>query len=158
MTTLSMGALAVFGVAVLVAFLTPFVTQAVGKQLAWQMTWTDLKRFACVLVPLLLLFVIGQVVQLPAANTLRYFALGAAVPFLLSRLSFPTPMTGILMLLLSVLLTVTADSSGLPCVAIVSGLVVWKLCENLLLNETKTLDDVMPSLFWLGGLYWINAA
>jgi len=158
MATLSMGALGVFGAACLIAFLTPFVTQGVGKQLGWQMTWPDLKRFALIVAPLVLLFVGGQFLELEGGGTLRFFAMAAAVPFLLSRLNFPAQLTGILLLLLTVLVTVSMDVSGLPSVAIIAGLVTWKLGENLLLRETATLEDVLPSLFWLAGLYWINAA
>lgn len=158
MATLSTGALGVFGAAVLIAFLVPFMSQGVGKQLGWRMTWADLKRFALILFPFVLLFVAGQIFQFEAANMLRYFAIGAAVPFVLSRINFPPQLTGILLLLLSVLASVTTDMSGLPAVAVMSGLVVWKLGENLLLNESSTLDDILPALFWLGGLYWINAA
>ncbi|HEY9868901.1 MAG TPA: hypothetical protein V6D08_07025 [Candidatus Obscuribacterales bacterium] len=158
MATLSTGVLGVFAAAALIAFLTPFLTEKVGSRLSWQLQWLDVKRYALVLLPFVLLFGAGQYFGFEAANSLRFFALGAALPFVLARLGFPDRLLGILLLLLSVLLTATVDVGGMPLPALMAGLVVWKLTDSLWLKHDSTLEDVLPALLWLGGIYWINNA
>jgi hypothetical protein len=158
MATLSTGVLGVFSAAALIAFLAPFFSEKVAGRLSWQLKWLDVKRYALVLLPFVLLFGAGQHFGFDAANALRFFAIGAAVPFVLARLGFPARLLGILLLLLSVLLSATVEMSGMPQVALMAGLVVWKLSERLWLKDDSTLEDVLPPLFWLGGIYWINNA
>lgn len=158
MVTLSTGVLGVFAAVALIALLTPFFTEKVGSRLSWQLQWLDVKRYALVLLPFVLLFGAGQYFGFEAAKALRFFALGAVLPFVLARLGFPDRLLGIFILLLSVLLTATLDVGGMPLVALMAGLAVWKLTDSLWLKHDSTLEDVLPALLWLGGIYWINNA
>lgn len=156
--TLSTGILVLFAVAALVAFAVPFYREAAYKQLTWVPEWSAVKSFAAVLFPFLVLLGAAQFFKIGAGDSLRYLALGAVVPFILTRLNIPARLTGVLLLALTVLLTwFFKEASVAPvCFALISGMTVWKLAENLLLKSESTLEDILPPLIWLVGLNWIR--
>lgn len=44
--------------------------------------------------------------------------------------------------------------SHIAIAALIGGLLIWKLADNLLVPERSTLEDLLPSLIWLVTVYW----
>ncbi|SRR5579875_12915 len=152
--------LVLFAASALAAFAIPFLRGRVFAKMSWLPGWGWAKSFAAVLLPFLLLIAAGQFAHLQAAGSLRWFALAAALPFLLSRLSMPAPLNGVILLALTVVWTrCLPEAATAPvCFAAVAGLAVWKTAEHLLLSSGPTLEDLLPPLIWLVGLNWLQSA
>lgn len=143
-----------FGTAALV-FLWFFVrgkewTLLTPKELA-----PSLKVIAIVLVPFLALFGLAQLGSLGIASSVIYFAPAMIVPFIISRLNILPFERSILILVAFVLACMALPADSETAVAsMISGLLVWKLADNLLLPERSTLEDILPSMIWLTTVYW----
>jgi hypothetical protein len=152
--------LILFAVAALVAFAFPFFKDGTYKQLTFVPDMARLKSFAVVLLPFLALMAAAQSFKIEAGSTLRYFAGAAMLPFIFARLKLPPRLSGVLLLAAAVVLTrFDASSAGAPaCFAVIAGLLIWKVAENLLLGAESSLEDVIPPVTWLVGLNWIRTA
>lgn len=116
-----------------------------------------LKSAGLVLLPFLALFGAAQLASLTVASAVMYFLPAMLVPFILSRLNFLPFERSILLLMMFVGVThLMPAESNAALVAMTAGLLVWKLADNLLQPENSTLEDLMPSLIWLGTVYWTS--
>lgn len=159
-STLSTGVLVLFAFASVVALAVPFVTQKAGQQMSLRCEWPAVRCFAALLFPVLALFGLGQFLNIEAAQDLRYLAIAAVVPFLLARVSMPPQLRGIFLLALTVVATWLLPNTALSptCFAIIAGLAVFKVAENLMLASESTFEDILPSMIWLSGINWIRTA
>jgi hypothetical protein len=150
--------LVLFAVAAVVSFAFPFFKEGIYKQLTWRPDRAAFGGFAAVILPFLILLGAGQVLKIGAGDSLCYLAVGAAVPFVLTRLSIPARLIGVLVLAVMVLLSwFFKDAGAAPaCFALLAGLTVWKSAENLLLKAESNLEDILPASIWLVGLNWIR--
>ncbi|MGH9551952.1 MAG: hypothetical protein ACRD3W_21380, partial [Terriglobales bacterium] len=80
------------------------------------------------------------------------------VTFLLSQTRFNAEVRSFILLMLSVGLTMLIkDESCTPIlVACLSGMLFWKLLENLLHKPESRLDDVLAPSVWLTAFYWCH--
>src|SRR5207248_870514 len=140
-STLSNGILILFFVSALIAFLVPFFTDKVGGRLSFKFEPATLKTFGVLLVVMMALYLAGNTWKFADVNGLKFFAIGLIVPFLLARIAMPPRLTGVLLLLASVLVSeiVPVDELGMPIVSMLVGITTWKLAENYMFA-------VLPSL------------
>jgi hypothetical protein len=157
-STLSTGILILFFVSALLAFLVPFFSDRVAGQLSFRPEGGALKHFGILLAAFVILFILAQLWKIVDLSGLGYFAIGLIVPFLLARFGLPPRLVGVLLLLVSVLVTVVlpATTAGNPAISLLLGITTWKLSENLIFS-VPALEDALPSLIWLAGSYWIGA-
>lgn len=115
----------------------------------------SIKAAVLVLLPFLALFGLAQLGSLTIASSVLYFAPAMLVPFILSRLNFLPFERSILLLAMFVGTCMVLPAGSEPAVAaMIAGLFVWKISDNLLLPEKSTLEDLLPSLIWLTTVYW----
>ncbi len=147
-----------FAVAVVVSFAFPFFKDGIYRQLTWRPDLAAWGGFAAVLAPFLLLLAAAQFLKIGAGESLCYLAVGAVLPFVLTRLNIPPRLMGILLLATMVLITwFFKDAAAAPaCFALLGGLTVWKSAENLLLKNESNLEDILPAFIWLVGLNWVR--
>lgn len=156
MSPLSTAVLTTFVLAALVAFIVPFLR---GPRAKPDFSPGALKPFACLLFPFLLLFLAGQYFGSPSGHCLSYFACASALPFILRRLGISSAVAGVALTICAVFLTFWLDKdAAMPLAATIAGLCFYKAADCCLYGGDGTLDDILPPLVWLGGLYWINAA
>lgn len=156
-STLPTGIVLLFISCVALCFLLPFFKDKANRQLSCSFQLADWKHFAFFLLPVVLLFIAGQFWSLQAANDLRFFAATAIVAFALSRLNMAARLSGILLLCAVVFAgNVLAPQGGLPLMAMLLGLLVFKLCDNLFFRQEATFEEVLPAIIWLSGSYWIQ--
>ncbi len=160
MVSLSTGILILFAVSCLVAFIVPFATEGVLKQIGFDRIVPGLGAFALVALPFAALFGIAAGCGADVSAMVPGFAVASVVSFLLSRINLPAHLRGILLLAGCVLMTIntSVDAIATPVAAVLMGLLSWKIADNLCLPSESTLDDVLPSLFWLVGVMWIRLA
>lgn len=170
MVTLSTNLALIFGVASLAVFVGMFVSGKEWKNMSLSPERTkelpgQLKSFALVVVPFVLVLFVAHLAQLDAMYTqgIGWFVAGAAAPFVLSMLNLTPFLRGILLLALSVLLTVLipAENFSIPIVATMAGLIVSKLSENLLPhvgNNPRSFEDFLPPFVWLTASYWLETS
>ncbi|MDZ4834130.1 MAG: hypothetical protein SGJ27_10175 [Candidatus Melainabacteria bacterium] len=115
-----------------------------------------LKVMLAIIVPISGLMLISQSFGLAIADAAPYFAGAVALPFLISASGMPPFLRALLLLGASVAFTcmVPADNYQHPLAAVVAGLVCWKSAQNLLKQETSTLEDFLPAYLWLVSIYW----
>lgn len=155
MTTLSTNTLILFfGTAALV-FSWFFVRGKQWSELSAKTMAPSMKAAVFVLLPFLALFGLAQLGSLTIASSVLYFAPAMLVPFILSRLNFLPFERSILMLAMFVGTCMVLPANSEPAIAaMIGGLFVWKISDNLLLPEKSTLEDLLPSLIWLTTVYW----
>lgn len=155
MATLSTNTLILFfGTAALV-FTCWFVLGKQWSELSAKTLAPSLKAAVFVLLPFLALFGLAQLGSLTIASSVLYFAPAMLVPFILSRLNFLPFERSILMLAMFVGTCMVLPAGSEPAIAaMIAGLFVWKISDNLLLPEKSTLEDLLPSLIWLITVYW----
>jgi hypothetical protein len=160
MASLSPNILILLVVSCLASLVVPLFKDKVWKQVCAKNIIPAAMRFGVVLVPFGVMF--GIIAQLGADLSSVYPAFfGAALlAFLLSRLNLPAQLRGILLLAASVAFTAHLPAQGndidMPVCSALAGLLIAKLTDNLYLSEQSSLDDILPSLFWLGGIDWIS--
>jgi len=157
MATLSTNTLILFFGTAAVVFFWFFLRGKEWTELSAKTLAPSLKVAAFVLVPFLALFGLAHLGALTIASMALYFAPAMLVPFLLSRLNFLPFERSILMLAMFVGACMALPASSEPAIAaMIAGLFVWKVSDNLLQPEKSTLEDLLPSLTWLVTVYWAN--
>src|SRR5271154_1684557 len=139
-----------FLVSVAVAFLVPFFCDGIAKQVKPQFDMLSLKYLACFLAPFLAIFCLGQYLESTVSSGLSCFALGAIVPFVLTRFNFGPRLSGILILVASVLATMVLHPSnpGEQLLCVLSGVIVWKTLDMFFFSGAQTLEDALPAIIW----------
>lgn len=103
------------------------------------------------------LFTTDETVSATISNTVL-FASALALPFFLRRANFSYELVGLLLFLSAVLLVFLAGSNmslvSLMCAGL--GLLVYKIIENLALEDENRFDDIIPAFIWLSGICWIS--
>ncbi len=157
MATLSTNTLILFFSTAAVVFSWFFVRGKEWTELTPKGLSSLLKAVTFVLAPFLALFGLAHLGSLTIAGTVMYFVPAMLVPFALSRLNFLPFERSILLLAMFVGVCMSLPvGSELAIAAMIAGLFVWKISDNLLQPEKSTLEDLLPSLIWLVTVYWAN--
>jgi hypothetical protein len=157
MATLSTNTLILFFGTAAVVFSWFFVRGKEWSELSAGALGKSLKAVALILVPFLALFGLAELSPLTISSLALYFAPAMIVPFILSRLNFLPFERSILLLAMFVGVCMALPPSSEPALAaMIAGLFVWKLSDNLLQPEKSTLEDLLPSLTWLVTVYWAS--
>jgi hypothetical protein len=159
MVSLAQGNLIVFyGLAVLTFFWsfirgkewTQISTKGLNKS-AW-------KTAAAILLPALVLYGAAQIAGMQIGMAGLYFAPAFLLAFILERLNIAPWQRALLLLMLSVgaCLAMPVDQSNSGLVAMIAGLLLAKLTNNLLEADQCVLEDVIPSIVWLCIVAWTH--
>lgn len=113
--------------------------------------------------PLLVLMALHSVVALNVWYLIPFVLLGVALPWLLSGFQLPAFSRGLLLLVLTVLLTPVFQQSGSFSTALAGfawGIALWKV-SSAFEHEPKSAplapwEDALPALAWVVGLFWID--
>lgn len=146
-----------FAVSCVLGFFLRFVKDGNYKQLTFKPIVDRLGTFALATLPFIGLLLVAQQFGVAAGSTLPYFAGSAALSFLLSGLSIPSYLRGILLLAAAVALTALGPSSGtmITLASTLCGLLVAKLSENIGFSSDSHFDDILPPLIWLSSVIWM---
>lgn len=150
--------LILFVVSSAAGFLFRFFKDATYKNLSLKPLLSRLPLFLLVFLPYALLLFIAQQFSVSQAANLAYFAGAAVLSFLFSSIGLPSYLRGILLLAASVALTIFAPADFISLAAVLSGLLSYKLTENLAFNQNdeSSLDDLLPPLCWLSSIMWLS--
>lgn len=148
-----------FSVVAAIAFFWRFYKDKEWTKLSFKDFPSGLIVMASVLVPFAAVFLAGQIqkVDISFAQSLPAFCGGLVATFLLSQIKLAPFLRSILLLAMAFGLTslLPQDTSAtIHMMAALSGMLVWKLAENLLGRSESTLEDVLPAAIWLSGTYW----
>ena len=110
------------------------------------------------LIPLILLFGLAGIlgISFGAVSQFGWMLAGFMVPALVSSSGISIQGRSLIILALSVLssLFFGGESLVLNFSSYLVGLISWKTVDYLLIQEESTLEDVLPSLLWLVGIFW----
>jgi hypothetical protein len=157
MATLSTNIMILFFATAAFVFSWFFVRGKQWSELSAKTLGPTLKAVVIILLPFLALFGLAQLGSLTVASSVLYFVPALVIPFVISRLNFLPFERSILLLAMCVGAALTLPAESQPnVVAMIAGLLVWKISDNLLLPEQSTLEDLLPSLIWLVTVYWTS--
>lgn len=119
---------------------------------------TSILPYVLSMIPWFLAYLMAFLLGFNCVAGATYFALGAFVPFCLSRLKFSSNQMSVWLFLGSVLFTSllksdpASDIFVLP--SLIAGLATWKFTDIVCHRQERTLFDLVPALAWLIGFYW----
>jgi hypothetical protein len=139
-------------------FLWHFIKAKGWKESAASALLPALKFGALLLAPYLALFALSKLGESSVADSAGYFAIGLLTPCLLSPL-VKSPQQRSLFLLAAVAgcYYAISEQSATDMVALICGMLLWKVGANVLSNEEPQTDDVLPPLVCLSIFFWLMA-
>lgn len=160
MVTIHPGVLIFFVISCLISFAVPFLKDGVLKQLTHKAILASLVPFIVMTLPFAALFGLAVYLSVPVVDTLPCFLGAATLTFLLSKCGLPPRLVGVLLGAAALILTMHAPTQGgvMMLSAALLGLVVPSVGESLLSGSEPRLDDILPALFWLSGVLWIQSS
>lgn len=160
MVDLSSSLLLLFGAVSLVVILWSLLKEKEWQQVTISNLLPSSKPFVVLSIPLIAASLIASSGGLVPMETVLYLLGGLLGPFVLSRIGLTPHLRSIVLLALGVLLTsrLPADNFGIPVVASISGLLLYKVVDNLSGEGESSLEDILPVFVWLTGTYWLETA
>ena len=158
MIALSNNVLGLCGAVLAIIFVWSFARAKVWTQLNTSNLAASFRPILYLLVPLAALAGIGVAAKVFTAESVGFLALGAAVPFLLSQINLPVFYRSIILLVASVALCqfVNPEHGADAVAAALTGLLSWKVVENLLKRPECTFEDIVPAFVFLSGAFWFK--
>lgn len=160
MVALPANMLILFGAVLALVFGYTFFRSKVYTELTPNLLASGLKPLAIVVGSLSGLVVIASLAKLVPIESAAYLAGGAVLPYLLSQISLRPVLRSVLLLVAAVALSqIIAPATGpAAIVATLTGLLAWKLTENLTVNNDSTLEDIVPAFIYLVGALWFSVS
>ncbi|MBC7997417.1 MAG: hypothetical protein IAF58_05720 [Leptolyngbya sp.] len=160
MIALPANILILFGAVLAIVFGYTFIRSKVHTELTPNQLSQGLKPLLIVVSSLSGLVIAASFAKLVPIESAAYLAGGAILPYILSQISLRPVLRSVLLLVAAVALTqIVAPVSGAAAiVAALTGLLAWKLTENLTLNAESTLEDIVPAFIYLVGALWISVS
>lgn len=157
MATLSTNIMILFFATAAIVFSWFFVRGKEWTDLSAKLLAPSLKAAGIILMPFLALFGLASLGSLTVAGSVLYFVPALLIPFVISRLNFLPFERSILLLSMFVGAAIFLPAEANDAIAaMIAGLLVWKISDNLLLPEQSTLEDLLPSLIWLVTVYFTH--
>lgn len=152
----------IFGaVASLAALIIPIIQSKGGESFQFQLgSMATSKTYGISLIPYVILYALAGMFQLQIASGWSYFLVGAILPWILSGFRLSAPLRGILLFILTVLLTKQVGEAHASVIAsLLLGLTAWKISDIFQGDlDIARWEDMTPTLCWLVASYWIGPA
>lgn len=156
--TLTVPLILLFYAVLLVLFFWRFIRDKDYENFSAAGIAANARTYFLFLVPLVLLFGLAGIlgISFGAVSQFGWMLVGFVVPALVSSSGISIQARSLIILALSVLssLFFGGETLVLNFSSYLVGLLSWKTVDYLLIQGESTLEDALPSLLWLAGIFW----